>query len=94
MATEQEYDKQIAPLLKDVAEKCDKLGMTMIARIEWQKGEAGITQIGRDKMGMEQLLTTYAAHARGNFDLLTMTLKKNCDTPGTSMVMRMVYPND
>src|SRR5690554_1481194 len=46
MGTEQEYDEIIAPMLLEVARKVSELGMSLIARVEWEPGESGITQIG------------------------------------------------
>lgn len=78
MATEQEYDEIIAPLLLDVAKKAKELGMSLIARVEWEPGESGITQIG-DLSSIGQLLTHAAAHSHGNVDTLCLHLIKNCD---------------
>lgn len=46
MATEQEYDEIIAPMLADVAKRCKELGMSITARVAYSHGEAGITRFG------------------------------------------------
>lgn len=76
MATEQEYDEIIAPMLADIAKKADELGMSLLARVEWQPGESGITQIGpMDSIG--QKMTQYAAHSHGNIDKMLLSLVRS-----------------
>lgn len=80
MATEQEYDDIIAPMLADVARRCKELGMDLIARVEWEPGNAGITQIGiSEKSGIGQRLTQLAAHSRGNIDSMLIAALKQFD---------------
>ncbi len=76
MSTEQQYDDVIAPMLARVAEECAKLGMAMVARVEWEPGEAGITQIGDNRWSGGQKLAWMAAHSHGNIDRLCMSLLK------------------
>lgn len=78
MATEQEYDEIIAPMLLEVAKKAKELGMSLVARVEWEPGESGITQIG-DLSSIGQLLTHAAAHSHGNIDALCLHLIKTCN---------------
>jgi hypothetical protein len=76
MATEQEYDDIIAPMLAEVAKKADALGMSLIARVEWEPGESGITQIGSfDSIG--QKITRFAAHCHGNIDAMLLGLLRS-----------------
>ena len=56
MATEQQYDEIVAPLLAEAAKKAHELGMSLIARVEWEPGESGITQIG-DLSSIGQFMT-------------------------------------
>lgn len=80
MATEQEYDDIIAPMLADVARRCDELGMNLIARVEWEPGESGITSMGiGDAASIGQRLTRLAAHAHGNIDKLLFSCLKHFD---------------
>lgn len=78
MATEEQYDDVIAPMLADVAAKCKELGMSLVARVEWEPNESGITLIGECK-GIGQILTRYAALSRGNIDSVCLALLKNHD---------------
>jgi hypothetical protein len=76
MATEQEYDEIIAPMLAEVARKVSELGMNLIARVEWEPGESGITQIG-DLSSIGQFMTHAAAHSHGNIDKMCLHLIKH-----------------
>jgi hypothetical protein len=78
MATEEQYDEIIAPMMLAVAKRCEELGMSLIARIEWEPGESGITQIG-DMNSAGQWLTQMAAHSHGNIDKLCLIAVKTKD---------------
>ncbi|HEY8596655.1 MAG TPA: hypothetical protein VIL84_15595 [Devosiaceae bacterium] len=85
--SEQEYDITIAPVLLDLAEKCERLGMRMVARVEWGEGAYGITQTGAsDGPSAAHTLAVLAAHANGNFDGLCIALLKSCDC-SASMIL-------
>lgn len=90
MATEKEYDEEIAPMLKAVAERCAALGMPIVARVEFdgEDGEkaCGITQIGNDDATVAQRLCHIAAHVGGNFDALAMECIKRLG-PGNSIYL-------
>ena len=75
-ATEQQYDEIIAPMLAAVAEKCKELGMALVARVEWQPGEAAVTMMGDNEWSGHQRLAFYACLARGNIDRLCLKLIK------------------
>jgi hypothetical protein len=79
MSTEKEYDEIIAPMLLAVAEKCKELGMTLVARCEWEPGESGITQIGDMTTSAAQMMTQTAAHSHGNVDKMLMHLIQTVD---------------
>lgn len=78
MATETEYDEILAPMLLEVAKKASELGMSLIARVEWEPGESGITQIG-DLSSIGQYMTQIAAHSHGNIDKMLLTMVKSRD---------------
>ncbi len=93
-ATEKEYDEIIAPMLLEVAAKCQALGMNLIARVEWEPDEAGITQIGiGPDSGIAQKLTQLAAHSRGNIDFLCIQAIKRFDC-SQSVVLRHMAGKD
>ena len=78
MATEQEYDEVIAPMLAEVAKRCAELGMSITARVEWSPDEAGITRLGiGDGSGIGQRMADYAVMSRGNLDAMVMGMKRD-----------------
>lgn len=78
--TEQEYDEVIAPALAEIALKIEKMGGSIVARVEWEPDESGITHIGVSKQsGVGQQLALLAALCRGNIDLLMMEAAKRFD---------------
>jgi len=79
MATEQEYDEVIAPKLAEVAKLCTEMGMSIIARVEWQPGESGITQVVPEGAGIGQKMTQLAAHSHGNVDKFCIEMVKRFD---------------
>jgi hypothetical protein len=82
--TEQEYDEVIAPMIADIARKVKDMGGSMVARVEWDRDEVGITCIGiTEKSGAGQQLTRFAALSRGNFDALYIAAARHLDMSQT-----------
>lgn len=78
--TEDEYDDQIAPVLREIGEKVKALGGNMIARVEWENGAAGSTLArGRDTCGATQRLTEMAARCDGNLDAVLIAALREFD---------------
>lgn len=77
MTKEETYDQIVAPLLGQAAKACQEHGFSMIARVEWEPGESGITRIGDPKISVGQAMTWYAAHAHGNVDSMLLALIRN-----------------
>lgn len=93
MASEQQYDDIIAPMLADVALKAKELGMSFVARVEWEPGESGITQIGpMDSIG--QRITSYAARCNGNIDAMLLGLLKSGVDCSASMFLASYNKGD
>ena len=92
--TEQQYDEVIAPMLLAVAQKCKELGMAMVARVEWEPGEAGITQMGDNEWSGSQMLAHLACHSHGNIDRLCLTLVKKPGADGSIFLAPFVTRKD
>lgn len=86
MATEQQYDDEIAPLLMEAGKRCEALGISMVARAEWAPDEYGITQVQSETASIGQKLAQLAAHAKGNFDALAIGAIKSFG-PGNSIFL-------
>lgn len=79
MGTERDYDEIIAPMLAEVAKKCGELGMSIVARVEWEPNEAGITLKREEKVGVGQSMAEIAALSRGNVDSFCLEMVRRFD---------------
>ena len=87
--TEAEYDEIIAPKLAEVAKLVSEMGGSLVARVEWEKDEAGITKIGvSEESGVAQQLTLWAALSRGNIDAVCMEALKRFDCSQSIVLSR------
>jgi hypothetical protein len=76
--SEKQYDEVIAPILAEIANKCAEMGMSIVARVEWEKDGAGITHRGvGPNSGIAQRMALYAVMSRGNFDGMFMSMKRD-----------------
>lgn len=64
------YDREIAPALKALGEKCQEVDFSMVAMVEWFPGETGRTMTVREGSSIVLKLVFWAAQALGNADLL------------------------
>ena len=62
---EEIYDKEIAPLLKQLAERCQAAGLSFLAVCEYEKGNVGITAKVRKDADPILRMTTYAMSRKG-----------------------------
>lgn len=93
MATEQEYDEIIAPMLLAVAEKAKELGMTLVARAEWEPGAGGTTTAGDLTKSMPMIMTRAASFASGNIDAMLIHMVKHYDV-SASMFLHSYAKDD
>ena len=75
--TEKQYDEINAPMLADVARRCSELGMSIVARVEYEKDSAGITHQGvTAESGVAQQMALYACLSRGNLDGMLISMRR------------------
>ena len=86
--SEQSYDDEIAPKLREVVERCKQLGIHMVAHVEWVDGGSGITQYVPDGASVQLRMTQLAAHAHGNFDSLGISMLRNFDCKASMILHR------
>lgn len=89
--TEQEYDDIIAPMLMDVVNKMKELGggCSLVAKVEWEKGETGSTYYGDfSKVGITQYMAFMAARCDGNIDEMLMALIKDKDVSASMFLAK------
>ena len=71
---EEIYDKEVAPLLKQLAERFEKAGLSFVAVCEYEKGETGITTKVQQDANPILRMTGYASLTNGNVDALIRLL--------------------
>lgn len=93
MTNEEIYDAEIAPELLKLCKRCQELGMSFIACVEFDPPNMGIgrtefqnpDEVG--KLSAAQRLTHWAARSQGNIDKLFMA----CDRHGREHGHSSVY---
>ena len=83
---EEFYDREIAPALKALAEKCEGADFSMIAVVEWQHGSTGSTMTVRTGSGIALKLVFWAAQASGNADKLIARMLQSAKEHGHNSV--------
>lgn len=96
MASDNEkfYDDEIAPMLREVSKKCEAHGMSLLALVEYDKGERGRTTLLQPSAGLEMIMATLCAKAGANIDSYMIGLSRYCREKGIdcsqSIVMRQL----
>lgn len=93
MTNEEIYDTEIAPELLKLGRRCQELGLSFIACVEYDAANQGIGRtefMQQDvvgKLSAAQRLTHWAARSQGNIDKLMMA----CDRHGRQHGHSSVY---
>lgn len=88
--SEEEYDKEIAPMLLAVAERCRDLGYPMVAVVEYgpdQRGETRVLQEGLPSLPIAMLMML-SKHGN-NIDGFLINLMRHCNEHGIDMRQSM-----
>ena len=75
--SEQFYDDEIAPVLMELAQKCEARGMSFIALCEFAQFEHGHTMTVREGASATTRIVRYAMETHGNVDLLVKALRED-----------------
>lgn len=90
MTNEEIYDTEIAPELLRLGQRCQELGMSFIACVEYDAPNQGIgrTEYHGPIKGVSaaQLLVHWAARCNGNVDSLFMAIDRHAKEHGHSSV--------
>ena len=78
------YDADIAPLLMDIATKCEAKGIPFLAMVEYATGKCSRTEFLPKSACMSQRMATWAARAEANVDLLMFAIQKHAREHGHS----------
>jgi len=71
------YDEEVAPVLMELARKCEGANLSMVCVVEWTPGDVGKTMTVRAGAGIGLRQTYWAALANGNADLLIGQMVKH-----------------
>jgi len=74
--TEEWYDAEIAPRLKELADKCGAKGLAFVAVVEYAPGERGETFVLPEGTGLAMIMLQHCAKMGANIDGFIMGLKE------------------
>jgi len=77
--TEKYYDEEIAPLLREIAEKCKDNGLSMVCAVEFNRNEIARTALLQKDKGLEMVMISHCAKTAPNIDSFMIGLKKYCN---------------
>lgn len=80
------YDREVAPVLMEIAKKCQDNGLSIAAMVEWEPGETGRTAALSADAGFGIRMTEAAMQARGNVDSLIFAIQKYAKTHGRNSI--------
>jgi hypothetical protein len=86
MTNEEIYDSEIAPVLLALGKRCEEVGISFVAHVEWEPGKNGRTETLQVEASFSQRLVHWAARCGGNIDSLIWAIKKHAKTHGHSSV--------
>jgi hypothetical protein len=78
------YDREVAPVLMDLAGKCQDKGLSIVAMVEWDPGETGRTAALAGNAGFGIRMAHTAMQSHGNVDSLIMAIMKYATEHGHS----------
>lgn len=88
---EEWYDKEIAPILLELANKCGDRGMAFVSVVEYEAGKRSQTTRLPDGSGLAMVMLNHCAKMGENVDGYVLGLKRYCDIngidTGSSIVM-------
>lgn len=86
------YDEQIAPLLMQAGKIAEAHGMAIVAQVEYEPGEFGLTACLPDGTGYAMRMLHWAALAKRNFDSFMFAVMRHAREHGhTSSVLAILF---
>jgi hypothetical protein len=80
------YDKEIAPQLLALSNRCQEVGMQFVAEVEWAPGEGGTTVAINEHASLAVRLVHVAAQALGNVDSIFIWISKYATAHGHNSI--------
>lgn len=87
------YDEEIAPVMRELCEKCHKRGMPFVAAVEYDSamlGGYGSTTQAKQGMSMAMEIIYQAIYCRGNVDILFEKIIKLAGDNHTSVYLAIL----
>jgi hypothetical protein len=98
MTSEEIYDAEIAPELLKLCKRCQELGMSFLASVEYNASDSdrGTTefQMPIGQISVAQLLVHWASRCSGNIDQLMLTVNRYAEKHGHSSIFLQLAGND
>ena len=86
------YDKQIAPLLAQAGKIAEEHGMPIVAQVEYEPGDFGLTAYIPLGASYVQRMTYWAARAKANIDVFMMAVMRHAEEHGhSSMYLAILF---
>lgn len=76
--SEKIYDEEIAPMLMQVGKRCEDLGLSMVAVVEYEYDKRGTTRTIAEDAGLAMRIVSMAASAGQNVDSLMIGILRYC----------------
>jgi hypothetical protein len=91
--TEKIYDEEIAPQLLAIAERCRKLGFSIIVRVEFnsEKAHHGRTEVLQQNATIAQKIAHWAARCNANVDALMTPIMRYAEENGQTDESMVLY---
>ena len=87
------YDREIAPALMELANKCEAEGLSLVAMCEFAPNDTGMTLTVREGAGVKLRLASWAIQAAGNADaLIGKMLNAGVEHGHNSVYLTMLEP--
>lgn len=86
MTNEEIYDAEIAPKLMEVGKRCEELGFSFAASVEYNYGDTGRTKVRPGESHFKQRLIHWAMECNGNVDSLILAIDRYAQENGHSSV--------
>ena len=98
MSYEEWYDAEIAPVLLDLAKRCEERGMSFIASVEYAPDERGGTYALNKDAGLAMHMLHICSRTAPNVDAYAMALVKHFRAKGIghggSIILSRIIPDE
>ena len=71
------YDADVAPVLLELARKCETNGLSFAAMVEWAPEDTGETISLREGAGIKTIMAAFSIRSHGNADSLIGALMRH-----------------